>query len=308
MSYNYNYLGLVNRVLEDFNEVLLDSTTFTTATGFQGAVKDWINDAINDIYSFEDTRWPFLWSQKTFNTVIGQGLYSYDPTALYVDWDSFNITRPYIPVDSLVQSSGVVTATVSAGHQLMSNRNDAVIVQGAAQTDYNGEFTPVIVSSTVFTYTIANTGAVSPATGTLLMIPPYSNQYLGLKNYDEYNRNWRDIDIGSVRQNLTNQSPSEPRFIVRKPDNNFIISPYPDRIYTIGYDAFLTPTELSLYTDVPLIPKFFKQVIIDRANVYALAFRDNDSQLLRNDDKFEKSCNAMRRNQIPQAEFIVAKP
>lgn len=311
MAYSYTYLGLVNRVLQDFNEVQLTSSTFGSATGFQAYVKDYINDSINDICTWQDVRWPFLWTQKTFATAIADGTYSYDASVLYVDWDSFNIIRQPITITSLTSSGTTATATVAGGHTLISGRNDNVIINNATQTDYNGTFTPTIVSSTVFTYTISSS-TTSPATGTPVMIPPYNNYYLTLKNYDEYLRDWRDIDINSVVQDntlATGISTSPPKFIVRKPDNNFIISPYPDRIYTIGYDGFTNPDSnaLSAYTDVPILPSTFRQVIIDRAGVYCLAFRDNDIQLLRNDKKFDDNCNRMRRILIPQAEFIVSK-
>ncbi len=147
------------------------------------------------------------------------------------------------------------------------------------------------------------------------MIPPYNNQYLALKDYDEYLRNWYDVDVNANQQAALNSSggsnkaPSPPRFVIRKPDNNFIISPWPDRIYTIQYDGRSNPinSALSASTDVPLVPSLFRQVIIDRASIYALAFRDNDVQLLRNDKRFEEQVNRMRRILIPQGEYITFK-
>jgi hypothetical protein len=306
MAYTYNYLGIVNRVLEDFNEVQLTNSTFSSATGFQGAVKDYVNDALNDVYAWNDVDWPFLWTQKTFTTIIGQGTYSYDATVLYVNWDSFNVIRPSLTLASLTSSGTTATGTVTAGHQLKTG--DLVIVNNATQTTYNGTWAVTIVSPTVFTYIMTST-AVSPATGTPIAIPPYSNQYLSLKNYDEYLRDWRDVDVTDVQQDntTTNVVTSPPRFIIRKPDNNFILSPYPDRIYTIGYDAFLIPTDLSASTDVPVVPSTFRQAIIDRVGVYCLAFRDNDMQIVRNDKKFDENCHRMRRILIPQAEMVLFK-
>lgn len=312
-SYPYTYLGIVNRVLSDYNEVPLTAGTFSGAIGFQGAVVNYVNDALNDIYAWNDVDWPFLWTQKQFNTQIGLGTYSYDATVLYTNWDSFNIVRQPIAITSLTSSGTTATATVSTGHQLISGRNDNVIVNNAVSTggQYNGTWTPTIVSPTVFTYIIPQSDS-SPATGSPVMIPPYDNFYLGLKNYDEYLRNWRDVDNGTSVQDNTNTvafALSPPRFIVRKPDNNFIISPYPDRIYTIGYDCFVNPDLSSLTNpnDVPLVPSVFRQVVIDRVGVYALAFRDNDAQLVRNDKKFEDNCHRMRRILIPQAEMILFK-
>lgn len=313
MSYSYTYLGLVNRVLSDFNEVPLTTGTFASAIGFQGAVKDYINDALNDIYTWNDVQWPFLWTQKQFVTIIAQGTYTHDTSVLYSNWDSFNIIRQPIAITSLTSVGTLATCTVSTGHQLLAGRNDNVIVNNAVSSNsaYNGTFTPNIISPTVFTYTMTQADS-SPATGSSIMIPPYDNFYLGLKNYDEYLRDWRDVDIQSVvadNTTTTNIATSPPRFIIRKPDNNFIISPYPDRIYTVGYDAFVNPdtSALSNPTDIPLVPSVFRQVVIDRASVYCLAFRDNDSQLLRNDKKFSDNVDRMRRILIPQAEFIVAK-
>ncbi len=314
MAYNFTYLGLVNRVLQDFNEVQLTSSNFSSATGFQAYVKDYVNDALLDIYLWNDVEWPFLWTQKTFTTTIGLGLYNYDASLAYVDWDTFNILRPSITVDSLTRSGTTVTATVSAGHQLIAGRNDYVIINGAVPTDYDGQWTPTIVSPTVFTYQVS-TIPTTPATGSITMIPPYSNAYLQLKNYDEYLRDWRDADVNGAQQPAFSatlgptQVFSPPRFIVRQPDNNFIISPYPDRIYTIGYNGRVNPasSQLSSSTDVPLVPSLFRQVIIDRASVYCLAFRDNDPQLSRNDNKFIDSCHRMRRVLIPQSEYITFK-
>ena len=312
--YTYNFLGLTNRLLEEYNEVQLTSGNFSSAAGFQATAQDFINDALNDIYVFEDTEWPFLWTQKTFTTTVSLGTYSYDASLVSVDWDSFCVSRPSLPVTSLTCSGTTVTCTVSTGHQLTATNNDSAIINGASPSGYDGQWNITYVSPTVFTYQVPS-NLSSPATGTITMIPPYNNNYLLLKNYDEYLRNWYDVDVNANQQALINASggnnaaPSVPRFIVRKPDNNFIISPWPDRIYTIQYNGRTNPitSALSVSTDVPLIPSIFRQVIIDRAGVYVLAFRDNDTQLLRNDKRFDESVNRMRRILIPQSDYITYK-
>lgn len=311
MAYSYTYLGIVNRALQDFNEVALTSSTFSTATGFQAYVKDYVNDALLDIFNWEDIDWPFLWSQQTFQTTIGTGNYTVPSTVQYINWNTFEVKRVTIPVTSLTVAAGIATCTVASGHTLVSTINgtgvvDSVIVQGVTNdTGYNGQFTPTIVSSTVFTYSCSAT--IATATGTITIVPPPSNQFLALKDYGEYIRNWRDVDVNGALQTTTSYSP--PRFVIRRPDNNILLSPYPDRIYTIQYDGFLNPNAyyLTNYTDIPLLPDSFRQVLIDRVSVYCLAFRDNDTQLLRNDKKFEDNCNRMRRILIPQNDYIIAK-
>ena len=312
MAYIYNYLGLVNRVLSDFNEVQLTTGTFSSAVGFQTNVLNYVNDALLDIYNYEDIDWPFLWQHQTFQTTIGVGNYTVPSTVQYPNWNSFEVQRTTIPITSLTQSGGVATCTVASGHTLVSSINgisvvDLVIVQGVTNdTGFDGQFTPTIVSPTVFTYTCS--ASASTGTGTsMTIIPPPNNQFLALKDWGEYMRDWRDVDVNGALQYQTSYSP--PRFISRRPDNNIQISPYPDRIYTVGYDAFLNPNAFYLTnpTDVPILPDSFRQVIIDRANIYALAFRDNDVQLARNDTRFVESCDRMRRILIPANDFIVFK-
>jgi hypothetical protein len=86
------YLQLCNRVLRRFNEVQLQSTTFTSASGFQQQVQDAINDALNDIYAAE-INWPFLYQTTTFVTTAGQQFYSLASNATQIDWQSFLIQR-----------------------------------------------------------------------------------------------------------------------------------------------------------------------------------------------------------------------
>jgi hypothetical protein len=87
------YLQLTNRILKAFNEVQLTSSTFSSASGFQAEAQDAINQAIFDIYTYEDTEWPFLWSTTTFNTVTGQTDYTRSDGYSAVDWQSFRIER-----------------------------------------------------------------------------------------------------------------------------------------------------------------------------------------------------------------------
>ena len=44
-----SYLVLINNVLRDLNEVELTSSNFSSSSGIQTAVKDYVNRAIDDI-------------------------------------------------------------------------------------------------------------------------------------------------------------------------------------------------------------------------------------------------------------------
>ena len=66
-----------------------------------------------------------------------------------------------------------------------------------------------------------------------------------------------------------------PEYAVRSQDGDIIIAPMPDAAYTIQYEFFMFPADLSLHDDVPTIPFRFKHVIVDGAMYHAYMFRDN---------------------------------
>lgn len=86
------YLQLTNRVLQSFNEVQLTSSNFSTTTdGFALEIKEAVNQAIFDVYTEEDIKWPFAWAKATFNCVVGQVEYTPTSGATSIGWSSFRI-------------------------------------------------------------------------------------------------------------------------------------------------------------------------------------------------------------------------
>ena len=67
-------------------------------------------------------------------------------------------------VTSITRSGTTATVTTTATNALETG--DVVTIAGAAQTDYNGDFTITMTSGTTFTYTVANS-PTTPATGTI---------------------------------------------------------------------------------------------------------------------------------------------
>lgn len=85
-----------------------------------------------------------------------------------------------------------------------------------------------------------------------------------------------------------------PRNVVRTPDSQFIVVPMPNAAYTIEYEYYSTPVDLSLYDDVPTIPEQFRHVIVDGAMYYAYMFRDNIEMGNLSQSKFENGIKQMR--------------
>lgn len=95
----YDFLGITNKVLTSFNEVNLSSSNFATITGFHADVKNSVNKAIRDIYTDEETQWPFAWTEYSFTTLTdGTQIYTPDANANQINWDSF-----YVDADSLLE-------------------------------------------------------------------------------------------------------------------------------------------------------------------------------------------------------------
>ena len=104
-----SYLDLTNELLRELNEVPLDSSSFATAVGVQGHVKDSINKAYFDIIN-QEPQWPFLSAGESgevdpmygnvyIETVIGQRYYELKPSSDSIkddygsiDWDNFYLT------------------------------------------------------------------------------------------------------------------------------------------------------------------------------------------------------------------------
>ncbi len=215
-----------------------------------------------------------------------------------VDWDSFKILKAKINIDSITQASGTATATVSAGHQLITGDN--VYIGGTNQTEYVGNFTVTVTSSTVFTFSVSSS-ATSPATGSPFVYMPYSLQKLRYMDYDAYREERFEQQDNEM---LHTGQYTVPMLVVRKPDNNIIISGKPDRVYTVSYDYFSIEDDLVNYNDVPTIPEPFKQIIVDGAIYHAYMFRDNLEEANEAKDKFTRGLNRMRRILIPQAYFM----
>lgn len=127
-------------------------------------------------------RWAAIWSvirlaattaigniafTGTVTTTIPSGTTLADSTgALYDTTAEVDILGQSISVSSLVRAGSTVTATTAVEHNLANNV--PVTISGAVETDYNVTDTAILViSTTVFTYTIADT-PTTPATGTIL--------------------------------------------------------------------------------------------------------------------------------------------
>lgn len=292
-----NYLQLVNAVLNAFNEVELTSTTFPNTVGFYTEVKNAVNQAIFDVYSYELVKWPFLFSSQTITAT--RGVYKY-PTLTPnpdIDWNSFRIARQSYTLTSLTQTGGIATATTNVPHLAITG--DQFYIDGADQAGYNTDSVSITVTGpSTFTYQVATT-TVSPATSvTFGSLIAKSNTviytHLFPVDINEYRMNY-----ANVMENQTSTSFACPRGVVRHSDNSIGIFFAPDRTYTLNYIAFVVPSGLSLYSDTHLIPEKYDQAIVDFALHYCYMFRDNSDEATAATTRAEARIRRMQKDLMP---------
>lgn len=311
-----NFLSLTNRILRAFNETQLTSTTFGSAYGFYSEAQDAVNRAIFDIYSEEDTKWPFAYTTTQFVTAIGQQAYTLNSNYFAVDWDGFYIIKPQIQVTVISKVSTIVTVTTAAAHQMIVgdaasfyNINDSsglnVFYNANLGSSATTGFTVVTVpTSTSFTFTVPAPSPTPIVIGTSYVVPPYQAQDIDLIDWNTYKNNGLINDINGKVPQAVPSSYNQPANVVRMFDNSITLTPVPDRLYTLQYAGWNIPSALVLYSDIPTIPSQFEQVIIDKALQYAYMFRDNVEEAQIVEDRYKKNVDKMRRILIPQTEYM----
>jgi hypothetical protein len=78
-------------------------------------------------------------------------------------------------------------------------------------------------------------------------------------------------------------------------ESKFGITPLPDQAYEVEYKYWSFPADLSVSTDVCIIPDRFTSVLIDGAMFYMLMFRSNEQGATIYKEKFDTGIRTMRR-------------
>lgn len=94
---------------------------------------------------------------------------------------------------------------------------------------------------------------------------------------------------------------STPTYVIKGDDGNIILSPPPDTIYTVYYDAWSDPTALAAYSDVCVVPDKYNYVLIDGALYYGYDFRSDTAAQDRAKKKFDDGVNEMLRELVKPA-------
>lgn len=120
---------------------------------------------------------------------------------------------------------------------------------------------------------------------------------LTFMDYHVYKRYRYPLDI-----NASSDQYAQPTWVTRPPTGSTVIfSPWPNTAYTIQYEIWEIPSELSSSSDTMAIPDQFVNVVIDKAQYYAMLFRENLEAAKMIEKKGDDGVDAMLRQIIPGA-------
>ncbi len=118
---------------------------------------------------------------------------------------------------------------------------------------------------------------------------------------------WRANYAQAEEANKANtQTYSTPLRVLRSSDGRrFGLSPIPDDVYRIYFNAYNRPSELSNDTDEVLFPEQYKPVLLARARYYIYQFKDNIAQSQLALDEYKKGLQQMSdKLNSPQPKYM----
>ena len=80
--------------------------------------------------------------------------------------------------------------------------------------------------------------------------------------------------------------------------------PFPEKEYTIKYDYFTFPTDLSAHGSTTSIPDRFSPVIVDGATAYVYQYRGESQQYGINFARFEQGIKNMQTLLVNKFEYV----
>ena len=288
-----SYLTLTNNVLGRLNEVQLTASNFDSARGIQTQTKEAINQSIRFINQ-KEFAFPFNHATETKTLTAGTVRYSLPTSTKHVDYNTFRLIKDNDLATSggklgilqyndyvnnyITQEDEIVTTTLDG-----SLTDSATTVTVASTTGFDSAGT-LHIGNEQITYTGTTsttfTGATRGAGGTTAAAHSDATQ---VAQFEE----------GGV-----------PRYVVRSPDNGYLLYPFPTKSFSVKFDYYTFPTDLSSATDTTSIPARFDAVIIDGATAFVYQYRGETSQYQLNFARFEQGIKNMQTLLVNKFEYV----
>ena len=288
------YLELTNDVLTRMNEVVLTSANFTDARGVQVQAKNAINEAIRHINQ-KEFAYPFNHASNSSTVVPGVVRYAIPTGTKYIDYNTARIKK-----NSDVSSSGVNLKKLNYNEYIskeFANQEDDIKSTTLDGTHTDSVTTLTLASSTGF----ATEGTVFVGSEEITYTAVSGNTLTGCTR-GANSTTAAAYSSGVVVTQFDNGGL--PQYIVRTLDNNYLLYPFPDKEYTLLYDYFTFPDDLSAHGDTTTIPDRFKPVITDGATAFLYQYRGEMQQYQINFERFEDGIKNIQSLLINKFDYI----
>ena len=287
------FLNLTNKVLARLNEVQLTSSSFATARGIQVQAQNAVNEAVRYINQRE-FNYPFNHSTETKTLTAGVVRYSLPTSTKTVDYNTFRMVK-----DTDLANSGYGLSQLDYNEYInsLSDQEDE-INSTTTSTTHTDSVTTITVSST--------TGFDSSG---LLYIGNEQVTYTGTTSttFTGATRGANSTTASSHASGVTVAQFTKggvPKHVVRTPDNNYLLYPFPNKSYSIKFDYFTFPSDMSAVTDTTSIPERFDAVIIDGATAFVYQYRGETTQYQLNFERFEQGIKNMQTLLVNKYDYV----
>jgi len=287
------YLSLTNTTLARLNEVQLTSTSFSNARGLQVQAKNAVNESIRFINQRE-FNYPFNHSTETKTLTAGVVRYSIPTSTKTIDYNTFRIVK-----DNDLGNDGYKLRVLDYNDYInrVVDQEDEISTT-TTSTTHTDSVTTITVSST--------TGFDS--TGTLF-IGNEQITYTGTTSttFTGCTRGASSTTAASIASGVTVAQFDRggiPEYIVRTPDNNYLFYPFPNKSYSIKFDYYTFPTDLSSHDDTTSIPARFDAVIVDGATAFVYQYRGETAQYQLNFQRFEQGIKNMQTLLVNKFQYL----
>lgn len=119
-----------------------------------------------------------------------------------------------------------------------------------------------------------------------------------------------DYELFLERYSAVDDQPDRhigiPRYVSRSPGGQFVLYPAPTAAYTLRYEYYTIPVDLSAPDDVPMVPEQFRRLIVTGAMHYTYLFRGDTEAAVLMDQKFKEGIKTARKLYQNRFEYVRA--
>ena len=287
------YLSLTNSVIARLNEVQLTSSNFSSARGIQIQAQNAVNETVRYINQRE-FNYPFNHSTKTQTLTAGVVRYSLPTSTKTVDYNTVRLVK-----DSDLGTSGGRLGVLNYNDYINNyiTQEDEINSTTAAEAIDSSETEIDLTSASSFD----STGTIYVGNEQITYTGISTNTLTGCTR-GANSTTAASHDNGSTVTQFT--KGGIPRYIVRTADNNYLLYPFPDKQFSIKFDYYTYPSDMSAHDDTTTIPARFDPVIVDGATAFVYQYRGETQQYQLNFARFEQGIKNMQTLLVNKFDYL----